>query len=235
MFKLESCDGIAVISAESRLKVRVAALLNHIGVNSQQFSSIDEYRQSANGQYAMVVIQNVMTRNTLEELDSLTGFGRLVVATQTKDEHSIVSAFRNGADFYFDISESDAVLTARLGAAFRTRSQKVNPNIVAPPYKFDVQRRKVFLDDRPIALSPMEYKFAEYLFSRPEKVIAKSELMTSVWSLPRQNDTRRVDTAACQIRRKMLLGSHPSGWVLKNIRRVGFKLSASSSAFSVAA
>ena len=233
MLKPESCDGIAVITAESRLQVRVAALLNHIGMDSQQFSSIDEYRQSATGQYAMVVIQSVMTRSTLEELNSLTGLGRLVVATQTRDELSIASAFRNGADYYFDISESDALLSARLRAALRTRSQKISPNIVAPPYKFDVQRRRVFLEDRPIALSPMEYKFAEYLFSRPEKVIAKSELMLSVWSLPRQNDTRRVDTAACQVRRKMLLGSHPSGWVLQNIRRVGFKLSATPSAFSV--
>ena len=233
MIKFNSCDRVAVISAESRLRTRIIALLNHLEKDFVQFSSIHEFRQNAVGRYVVVVIQDIMTFNTLEKLNSLGGFERLVVASQTKNEHSTVTALRNGADFYFDISESDVLLAARLEAAFRSPSEKICPNIVAPPYQFDVQRRRVFLDDRPISLSPMEYQFAEYLFSRPEKVVAKSELMLSVWSLPRQHDSRRVDTAACQVRRKMLLGSHPSGWVLQNIRKVGFKLSASTAGFGV--
>ena len=233
MYKFNSCDGVAVISDESRLQARMVALLNHMDMDFLQFTSIDEFRQSAAERYAVVVIQDVITRNTLEKLNCLGSSERLVVASQTENEHSIVSALLNGADFYFDINDSDTLLTARLQAAFRTRGEKIRPNIMAPPYTFDVQRRKVFLNNQPIPLSPMEYKFAEYIFSRPEKVIAKSELMLSVWSLPRQSDSRRVDTAACQVRRKMLLGSHPSGWVLQNIRKVGFKLSTSTATIGV--
>ncbi|MDB3935831.1 winged helix-turn-helix domain-containing protein [Granulosicoccus sp.] len=234
MFKFNSCKGVAVISADSHLRARMVALLKNMDMDFLEFLSIEKFRQNAVRGYAVVVIQDVMTLDTLEKLKNMDSVERLVVASRSKKEHIIVTALLNGADFYFDITESNVVLAARLQAALRTRSEKIRPNIVAPPYEFDVQRRKVFLENRPISLSPMEYKLAEYLFSRPEKVVAKSELMLSVWSLPRQNDSRRVDTAACQIRRKMCLGSQPSGWVLQNIRKVGFRLSASTTALNVA-
>ena len=233
MFKFNSCEGVAVISADSHLRARMVALLTNMDMDFLEFPSIENFRQSAVRGYAVFVIQDVMTRDTLEKFKNMDSFERLVVASRSRNEHIVVTALLNGADFYFDITESNTVLAARLQAALRTRSEKIRPNIVAPPYEFDVQRRKVFLENRPISLSPMEYKLAEYLFSRPEKVVAKSELMLSVWSLPRQNDSRRVDTAACQIRRKMFLGSRPSGWVLQNIRKVGFRLSASTTASNV--
>jgi len=101
-------------------------------------------------------------------------------------------------------------------------------SIIAPPFRFDVKRRLVYVHDELIALTPMEYQFAEYVFSRPDKVIPKAELMLRVWSLPSKIDARRIDTAACRVRKKMDLVFEKTGWELINARRVGYRLVAHS-------
>ena len=231
MDKFNSCDSVAVVSTDARMRVRAIALLDDMPFHSLAFSSIEELSLSTFGEcsthrHAVVIVEEKLAREDLRELRTLSQFKNLVLVSQTNDEHMIVSALYSGADFYFDITEPDSLLMARLQAALRSYKDKILAQISAPPFDFDVQRRKVFLDNRPIALTPMEYKLAEYLFSRPEKVIAKSELMQSVWSLPRLAEarTRRVDTTACRIRKKMQLGSNLSGWELRYVPKMGFKL-----------
>ena len=53
--------------------------------------------------------------------------------------------------------------------------------------------------------------------------MATSELLTSIWSLPASMDTRRIDTAACRVRKKLRLNAS-DGWELNRIRRVGYRL-----------
>jgi len=73
-------------------------------------------------------------------------------------------------------------------------------------------------------LSPKEYEFAYYLFVNRHRVIVNAELMMSVWSLPSTMDARRIDTAACRVRKKLQLTENSSGWCLRRIRRVGYEL-----------
>lgn len=227
MDKFVTCDGVAVISSDARLRFRAIELLGHLNVNLLEFLSLAEFRHSSVPQYAVVMIEDCLNYEALDYLRNLRQCQNLVLISQTENPNTIATALYNGGHFYFDITESDSLLTARLQAALRIHRENKRSNIIAPPYNFDVQRRQVYLHSRPVELSPMEFNFALYLFSRPEEVIADSELMNSVWSLPGVLDTRRVDTAAYRIRKKMRLGSHPSDWELRRIRKVGFQLLAS--------
>jgi DNA-binding winged helix-turn-helix (wHTH) protein len=89
--------------------------------------------------------------------------------------------------------------------------------------RFDLQKRRVTLADKLVDLSPKEYELACYLFSNRGRVISNSELMTSIWSLPPGMDTRRIDTAACRVRKKLGLNA-ADGWELRRLRRVGYLL-----------
>jgi len=91
------------------------------------------------------------------------------------------------------------------------------------PFTFDLEKRQVWLNKELVNLSPKEYEFANYLFSNRDRVVVNSELMTSVWSLPPAMDARRIDTAACRVRKKMQLDER-TGWSLKRLRRVGYEL-----------
>lgn len=224
MVEFESRDLVVVIGADQPARFRTRFMLNNMDFYVLEFRTVDELRQTDTQPYAVVMIADCLDTSTAESLHYFKHIERLIVISQTNIEKTVVAALYAGAHFYFDILEPDSLLSIRLYSALRPHGAKMLTKIIAPPFKFDVKRRQVFLGNKPICLSPKEYLFAEYIFSRPDKVITKSELMLSVWSLPGKFDARRVDTAACRVRKKMQLSSHITGWELAYKRRAGFIL-----------
>ncbi|MFK7997211.1 MAG: response regulator transcription factor [Granulosicoccus sp.] len=149
---------------------------------------------------------------------------RIIVLSDCAREETAVGFLDGGARHFFNINEPDNILQARLEAALRQHRRVSLRSFSEGDIHFDVQKRKVTRADRPVDLSPKEFEFACHLFSRLDKVVRNSELMTSVWSLPPDMDTRRIDTAACRVRKKLRL-CRDDGWELKRVRRVGYRLS----------
>lgn len=148
---------------------------------------------------------------------------RVVVLSDNDEENTIVSMLNSGAHHYFDIDEAEAVLKMRLKASLRIHNTRMAQFLTIDDITFDTQKRAVSRDGRHIDLSPKEFELAFYLFSNLDRVIGNNELMNSVWSLPAHMDSRRIDTAACRVRKKLGLSS-PFGWELKRIRMVGYRL-----------
>lgn len=148
---------------------------------------------------------------------------RLIVLSDCTRESTVLRLIKRGARHVFDLHDNDTVLQARLEAALRRHRNVLMRSFSVADVHFDVQRRKVVRDGLQIDLSPKEFDFASYIFSRQGKIVVNSELMTAVWSLPPHMDTRRIDTAACRVRKKLgLCGNR--GWELKRIRCVGYRL-----------
>ena len=159
-------------------------------------------------------------RPTLPE----TGSGRLLVFSDCRSEGAVVEALEGGAHHYFDIDESRPVLRARLAAALRAWSRQLQRGLSVPPFRFDSVKRRAWRANRPIGLSPKEFDLAFYLFFHRGRTVGNGELMTAVWSLPRTMDTRRIDTAACRIRKKMGLEGADASWRLDRLRGIGYLL-----------
>lgn len=149
--------------------------------------------------------------------------GRIVVLSDCSSEPVVVATLEAGAHHYLDIDEPPAVLSARLAAALRSRQGFASRVLSVPPFRFDPIRRLAWRDGRPAALSPKEFGLAYYLFINRGRNVDKRELMTVVWSLPRMMDSRRIDTAASRVRKKLGLGES-RGWRLERRRRVGYRL-----------
>lgn len=148
---------------------------------------------------------------------------RVLVVSDCIAEQTVVPILENGAHHVFNLRESRSLLQVRLEAALRQHGRLTRKSFRHGDIHFDVQKRRVSRAETPVDLSPKEYDLAYYLFSNRERVVGNSELMTSVWSLPPGMDTRRIDTAACRVRKKLrLIEQH--GWELKRIRRVGYRL-----------
>ena len=156
---------------------------------------------------------------------------RIVVISDCTTEKAVVQALESGAHHYFDIQESPAILQVRLEAALRQHARTPQRYLEVGPFRFDLLKRQVFVNQQAVSLSPKEYEFAHYVFTHRDRVVENNELMTSVWTLPSEMDSRRIDTAACRVRKKMQLGPD-TGWYLRRLRRVGYRLQQSGSSVS---
>lgn len=148
---------------------------------------------------------------------------RMIVLSDRDEELHVVETLISGAHHVFRFDESDTVLSARLEAGLRRHSETRDAALAIAPFRFDLTRHRALLDSRPLDLSPREFDFAYYMFAHRGRLVTNGELLTSVWSLPQNIDTRRIDTAACRIRKKMQLDER-TGWVLRRFRREGYGL-----------
>lgn len=148
---------------------------------------------------------------------------RVIVFTDSTDENTVIGFLESGAHYVFNSDQSERLLQSRLEAALRQHSCLASRSFALGDIRFDVPKRRVFQKEVPVELSPKEFDLAYYLFSNRHRTVGNSELMTSIWSLPPSMDTRRIDTAACRLRKKLNL-SASSGWELKRLRSVGYQL-----------
>ena len=176
-----------------------------------------------NEYFAAIVCHRKDSRSKSIGLPKSLKFSRLIAVSDSDCEQTIVNYLSGGARHVFDVDESDRLLQTRLEAALQRHREQALQNISVGNISFDVSRRQVLRSGQCVALSPKEYELARYLFSQAGAVVSNAELMTSVWSLPSFMDTRRIDTAACHVRKKLALTPR-HGWELKKIRCVGYRL-----------
>ena len=142
-------------------------------------------------------------------------------------EETIARAFENGADDYVVKPFSPTELVARIKAALRKREA---PEWAEPsePYVFgdltiDYAQRRVTLAGRPVQLTAIEYGLLFELSANAGRVMTYDRLLRRVWGLRRSGDSRRVRTAAKQLRRKLGDDANNPTYIL-NEPRVGYRM-----------
>ena len=142
-------------------------------------------------------------------------------------EEIIARAFATGADDYVVKPFSPTELVARIKAALRKREA---PEWAEPsePYVFgdltiDYAERRVTLAGRPVKLTAIEYALLFELSANAGRVMTYDRLLQRVWGLRRSGDSRRVRTAAKQLRRKLGDDANNPTYIL-NEPRVGYRM-----------
>ncbi len=142
-------------------------------------------------------------------------------------EEIIARAFENGADDYVVKPFSPTELVARIKAALRKREA---PEWAEPsqPYVFgdltvDYAERRVRLAGCPVQLTAIEYGLLFELSANAGRVMTYDRLLQRVWGLRRSGDSRRVRTAAKQLRRKLGDDANNPTYIL-NEPRVGYRM-----------
>ena len=142
-------------------------------------------------------------------------------------EETIARAFENGADDYVVKPFSPTELVARIKAALRKREA---PEWAEPsqPYVFgdltiDYAERRVTLAGRPVQLTAIEYGLLFELSANAGRVMTYDRLLQRVWGLRISGDSRRVRTAAKQLRRKLGDDANNPTYIL-NEPRVGYRM-----------
>ena len=142
-------------------------------------------------------------------------------------EETIARAFENGADDYVVKPFSPMELVARIKAALRKREA---PEWAEPSEPFvlgeltiDYAERRVTLAGRTVQLTAIEYGLLFELSVNAGRVLTYDRLLRRVWGLRRSGDSRRVRTAAKQLRRKLGDDANNPTYIL-NEPRVGYRM-----------
>jgi len=147
----------------------------------------------------------------------------IVVLTTCDDEATVVQALQAGADDFVLKPPKPVELLARLSAAERRASPGGLPVLRLGAYQIDVPRHILSMDGAPVAMTQKEFDLAVYLFQSPAKLLSRDHLLSKVWGLHVDIDTRTVDTHVSRLRKKLSLdGSR--GWKMSPVYGYGYRL-----------
>ncbi len=147
----------------------------------------------------------------------------ILFLTSLSATHSVVDAFESGGDDYIRKPFQPRELAARVRAHLR-RSMLLQSD-GGTLIRFVPDNHYVYINDREISLTPVEYELLKYLCERPFRLHTPEDLLTHVWHYPNGvGDSALVRNHIRNLRlkieldpeRPMILQSrHGRGYVLK--------------------
>lgn len=154
----------------------------------------------------------------------------IVLSARDQDEQKIV-ALDGGADDYLTKPFSTGELLARVRVALRHASRTGNDagstQYVTGDLKVDLAARRVFVADREIHLTPIEYKILATLIRHAGKVLTHRQLLKEVWGPDQVQETHYLRVFMANLRRKLELDSAQPRYLLTE-QGVGYRLASDS-------
>lgn len=141
----------------------------------------------------------------------------VIILTGKTDQSSCIRALELGADDYITKPFNNHELLLRLKAVLR-RYQPVVESIKAGDLEVNPIALRVRVKGRPLDLALIEFKLLCVLMSRPGEIIAREELLETVWGKDAGVDIRSVDTYVYRVRTK--LGDQ--GAMMQTVRGRGY-------------
>jgi two-component system KDP operon response regulator KdpE len=133
----------------------------------------------------------------------------IIVVSARGLEREKVEALDRGADDYLTKPFSVAELLARIRVALRHSLQASQPQNESPAalligeLKIDFEKRRIFLADDEIHLTPIEYKLMVLMAKYSGRVLTHKFILHEVWGSLSGNDTQSLRVFMANIRRKI--------------------------------
>jgi len=131
----------------------------------------------------------------------------IIILSAREQEQDKVKALDAGADDYltkpFSAGELMARIRVALRHAMRQRAGRQEPVFVLHNLRVDLAQRQVFLDDKEVHLTPIEYKLLITLIRHAGKVITHRQLLTEVWGAAHANEVQYLRVYMTQLRHKL--------------------------------
>jgi two-component system phosphate regulon response regulator PhoB len=146
----------------------------------------------------------------------------VVMLTAKGEEVDKVVGFELGADDYVTKPFSVRELVLRLRAVLRRASAPPpeKPPEAVGPITVDVEAHRAFVDGAEVTLTPLEFRLLTTLMTRVGRVQSREQLLTDVWEMSTELETRTVDTHVKRLREKL----GPARDLLETVRGVGYRL-----------
>jgi two-component system phosphate regulon response regulator PhoB len=145
----------------------------------------------------------------------------ILILTAKGEELDRVVGFELGADDYVVKPFSVRELLLRVDAILRrgVSEQTGQPPIVFGCLRVDREAHRVWIDDKEVELTAIEFKLLVTLHDRKNRVQSRTVLLNDVWGIEADITTRTVDTHVKRLREK--IGA--AGDYIETVRGVGYR------------
>jgi DNA-binding response OmpR family regulator len=113
-----------------------------------------------------------------------------------------VEGLKRGADDYLPKPFSFHELEARIQALLRRRKE-VKEEEVLDSWELDPQELSLNCPTGKFTLTPLEFKFLDYLIERRNTIVSKDRLLRDVWGFRLLPKTRTIDYLVTQLRKRI--------------------------------
>ena len=148
----------------------------------------------------------------------------VIVVSARGMEQEKVGALDAGADDYITKPFNAGELLARIRVALRHRSSapQQEPVFELDTFKMDFEKRKVFVRDGEVHLTPIEYKMLTLLVNNSGKVLTHHFIQQEVWGYDTTDDYQSLRVFMANIRRKIEEDSTKPRFILTEVG-VGYR------------
>jgi DNA-binding response OmpR family regulator len=149
----------------------------------------------------------------------------VLILTSRNDEADKIKILAAGADDFMTKPFSLAEVEVRVEALLR-RIRYIHPNqaqrLVFKQLAINPEGREVTLNDKPLALTALEFNILHFLASHPGQAWSRPQLIQKIWGCDYVGDGRVVDVHIGQLRKKMEYDSSTPEFI-KTVRGYGYK------------
>ncbi len=148
----------------------------------------------------------------------------IILLTARTGEVDKIVGLESGADDYVTKPFSIGELVARVRAVLRrTKGRKSASQVLqAGPLRLDLLRWEAFYGDRPLSLSPREFRLLAEFMRNPGVVLSRDLLLERVWGAYYVGDVRTVDVHVRWLREKIEQDPSNPRWI-QTVRGVGYR------------
>jgi two-component system phosphate regulon response regulator PhoB len=149
----------------------------------------------------------------------------VMMLTAKGEEVDRVVGFEIGAEDYVVKPFSIRELVLRVRSLLRrgTAAEAPRPLIQFGLLRIDREAHRVWVEDREVELTALEFRLLVTLHDRRNRVQTRSTLLDDVWGIEAAITTRTVDTHVKRLREKL----GPAGVYVETVRGVGYRFAES--------
>ncbi len=127
----------------------------------------------------------------------------VLIMTARDTSEDIINGLNVGADDYltkpFDVGE----FIARCKALVRRSYSEPSPEITISGIRINTLKKQVFVSDKPVTLTALEYKTLEYFFMRCNEIVTKTDLLEHLYDQDWDRDSNVIEVHISSLRKKL--------------------------------
>lgn len=165
---------------------------------------------------------NLPHRNGFDLCREIRAFSQvpILIVTARNEEVDRLEGFNLGADDYICKPFSPSEVIARVRAVLR----RAQPAAIATPgLVIDEPTFYATLDNKPLNLTPVEFKLLKTLAAAPRRVFSREQLIDALYSDGREVVDRTIDSHIRNLRRKLTELCAETEWI-ESVYGVGYRL-----------
>ena len=223
---------LLLVDDETAITDNLAPFLKRSGFDVTTAADGEQALKQVTSFQPEIIILDVMMpkldgREVLRRLRNAGNWTPIILLTQVGEATERAMALEEGADDYLNKPFDPHELTARIRAVLR-RARPGKPPLAAArqltcgDLRLDRQARRVWIEERELALTPKAFALLEYALTHPDEILTRERLLDAVWGWDYPVGTRAVDTRVAELRR--VLDDDPSNpCYIETVPGIGYR------------